>query len=144
MRRDILSFGEFQDARDGVVYLGNFAQDLFIIITVELGGYVYESTRVDGVVGSVDDTALEKSETIGISFQLVVSATGNDFALELRDGASVQDSTQSARSEDIAINGVNLVGSDHFGAEFLDDFFDLIRIDVGDDQLGSGSGEVAG
>ena len=93
--------------------LGLFPGPVGIVRSPNLGGHVDDSAGIDNVVGRVQNAPPVKVLTVLVGGQLIIGSPGYHPAFEPGNGFLVQDSTQRAGREYVAVLVVNLLDADH-------------------------------
>ena len=134
--RDPFGPGEVEEAQQRRVDLAGRAHRLLAPPPLELAVHIDQPTRVDDVIGSVDDVARVQLVPVPGLGEHVVGRAGDDVDAKLRDGGVVDGGAERARRVDVGLDGVDLVGGGAPGAELVHDAIDPPLIDIRDDEAG--------
>src|SRR5215217_1985644 len=118
--RDAVAFGDGDDAADPVFYAHDARGRAAFVVALQLVGHVDKAAGVYDVVRGVEYATFRDRLAVARVGEHVVGATGDDVAAQLWYARVVENRAESARGEDVARDGKDLIGLDRLGAELLD------------------------
>ncbi len=116
--------GGFQDAFGGLVDLVYTVERSGLGVATQFVVDVDEAAGVDHEVGGIEDPAVRNPGSVLVGGELVVGASQNGLAIQLRDGPLVETAPQGAWGEDVTVDTMDLVLLDGLDAINLDSGLD--------------------